>query len=163
MTKATTKAAALLLPLTVALGGCSALDDLLEVDAPSQVVASDLEDPAAAELMVNSTANEVRCAYAYFAAAAALTGNEWRDVSNNTVLNIWDSRTHDTSGYGAQYASADCGSTQPAIYQPQSRARWMADFTLGLLDSWDVAGRAGQGRAPGPGRDVRGLLLSHDG
>ena len=140
MKKANTeKLFALLLPLTLALGACSALDELLEVDAPSQVVASDLENPAAAELMVNSVANEVRCAYGYFAAASALTGNEWRDVSNNTVLNIWDSRTHDTSGYGSQYASADCGSTQPAIYQPQSRARWMADFVLGLLEGWDAA------------------------
>ena len=121
------------------LGACSALDKLLEVDAPSQVVASDLENPASANLLVASVENELRCAYAYFAAASALTGNEWRDVSNNTVLNIWDQRTHDTSGYGSQYASADCGSAQPAIYQPQSRARWMADFTLDLLDGWDVA------------------------
>ena len=139
MTKLSTKVQAFVLSLTAVLAGCGALDDLLEVDAPSQVVASDLENPAAAGLLVSSVANEVRCAYAYFAAAGALTGNEWRDVSNNTVLNIWDSRTHDTSGYGAQYASADCGSTQPAIYRPQSRARWMADFTLDLLEGWDVA------------------------
>ena len=139
MTNTSTKFHALTLSLAVTLAGCGALDDLLEVDAPSQVIASDLENPAAAGLMVNSVANEVRCAYAYFAAAGAITGNEWRDVSNNTVLNIWDSRTHDTSGYGAQYASADCGSSQPAIYKPQSRARWIADFTLGLLDDWTVA------------------------
>ncbi len=139
MTKTSTKVFALVLPLTLVLGACTALDELLEVDAPSQVIADDLQNPAAAQLMVNSVANEVRCAYAYFAAAGALTGNEWRDVSNNTVLNIWDSRTHDTSGYGAQYASADCGSTQPAIYQPQARARWIADFTLDLLAGWDAA------------------------
>ena len=137
MTK-TSKLLTLGLSLTV-LGGCSALDDLLAVDAPSQVVASDLENPASAGLVVASAANEVRCAYAYFAAGSALTGNEWGDISNNTVLNIWDQRTHDTSGYGSQYASADCGSTQPAIYQPQSRARWISDFALGLLDEWDVS------------------------
>ena len=106
MTKTSTKVFALVLPLTLVLGACTALDELLEVDAPSQVIADDLQNPAAAQLMVNSVANEVRCAYAYFAAASALTGNEWRDVSNNTVLNIWDSRTHDTSGYGAQIGRA---------------------------------------------------------
>jgi hypothetical protein len=132
------KVLTLVLSLT-ALAACNALDELLEVDAPSQVVASDLENPAAAGLMVASVENEFRCAFSYFGAASALTGNEWRDVSNNTVLNIWDQRVHDTSGYGSQYASADCGSTQPAIYQPLSRSRWMADFTLGLLDGWDVA------------------------
>ena len=128
---------ALAVGLTVFLVGCDALDDLLSVDAPSRVVASDLEDPAAADLLVASVANEFRCTLTYYATASALTGNEWRDASNNSVLNIWDQRVHDTSGYGAQYASADCGSNQPAIYQPMSRTRWLADRTLELLAGWD--------------------------
>jgi len=122
-----------------AMAGCNALDDLLSVDAPSQVIASDLESPAAAGLLVASVANEFRCTLTYYATASALTGNEWRDASNNSVLNIWDQRVHDTSGYGSQYASTDCGSGQPALYQPMSRTRWMADLTLGLLDGWDVS------------------------
>jgi hypothetical protein len=129
----------LVLGLTAFMGACSALDDLLSVDAPSQVVATDLESPAAAGLLVASVANEFRCTLTYYAAGSALTGNEWRDASNNSVLNIWDQRVHDTSGYGSQYASADCGSGQPAIYQPLSRTRWLADLTLGLLDGWTVA------------------------
>ena len=129
----------LVLSLTVSLGACSALDDLLTVETPSRVVASDLEDPAAAELLAASVANEFRCALTYYATASALTGNEWRDASNNSVLNIWDQRVHDTSGYGSRYASADCGSNEPAIYQPLSRTRWLADQTLGLLAEWDVA------------------------
>ncbi|MGI9626161.1 MAG: RagB/SusD family nutrient uptake outer membrane protein, partial [Longimicrobiales bacterium] len=118
---------------------CDALSDLLSVDAPSTVAADDLENPAAAPLLVASVANEFRCAATYYATASALTGNEWRDASNNSVLNIWDQRVHDTSGYGSQYASADCGSNQPAVYQPLSRTRWLADTTLGLLAGWDVA------------------------
>lgn len=119
-----------------ALSGCGTLDDLLSVDAPSRVIASDLEDPASAGLLVSSVANEFRCTLTYYAAASALTGNEWRDASNNSVLNIWDQRVHDTSGYGSQYASADCGSGQPALYRPMSRTRWLADYTLGLLSEW---------------------------
>lgn len=119
-----------------ALNGCDALDDLLSVDAPSRVIASDLENPSSAGLLVASVANEFRCTLIYYAAASALTGNEWRDASNNSVLNIWDQRVHDTSGYGSQYASADCGSSQPALYQPMSRTRWLADYTLGLLSEW---------------------------
>ena len=128
----------LVLGLTLFTGGCGALDDLLSVDAPSQVIATDLENPAAATLLVASVANEFRCTLTYFATASALTGNEWRDASNNSVMNIWDQRVHDTSGYGSQYASADCGSNQPAIYQPLSRTRWLADLSLTLLDGWDV-------------------------
>ena len=130
---------ALVLSSTVLLCACSALDDLLTVEAPSRVVADDLENPAAAGLLAASVANEFRCTLTYYATASALTGNEWRDASNNSVLNIWDQRVHDTSGYGSQYASADCGSGQPAIYQPLSRTRWLADQTLGLLDGWDVS------------------------
>ena len=119
-----------------ALGACDALDELLSVDAPSRVSASDLENPATAGLLVASVANEFRCTLTYYAAASALTGNEWRDASNNSVLNIWDQRVHDTSGYGSQYASADCGSGQPALYRPMSRTRWLADYTLSLLAEW---------------------------
>lgn len=128
--------AGLLVLAVAAVGGCGALDELLSVDAPSRVSASDLENPATAGLLVASVANEFRCTLTYYAAASALTGNEWRDASNNSVLNIWDQRVHDTSGYGSQYASADCGSGQPALYRPMSRTRWLADYTLGLLSEW---------------------------
>jgi len=122
-----------------AVGGCDALSGLLDVEAPSRVVADDLENPAAAGLLVASVANEFRCMLTHYATASALTGNEWRDASNNSVLNIWDQRVHDTSGYGAQYATTDCGGNQPAVYQPLSRTRWLADQTLDLLAGWDVA------------------------
>ena len=139
MTMRTTAVPVLAVAMILSMGACDALDDLLSVEAPSRVVAGDLENPAAAPLLAASVANEFRCTLTYFATASALTGNEWRDASNNSVLNIWDQRVHDTSGYGSQYASADCGSNQPAIYQPLSRTRWMADFTLDLLDGFDVS------------------------
>lgn len=145
MKKQPTKTIVLALVLTAFSGACNALDELLSVDAPSRVVAADLANPTAAGLLVASVANEFRCTLVYYAAASALTGNEWRDASNNSVLNIWDQRVHDTSGYGSQYASADCGSSQPALYQPMSRTRWLADYTLGLLAEWsdaDVPGKA---------------------
>ena len=126
----------LLVLAAATISGCGALDELLSVDAPSRVSANDLENPATAGLLVASVANEFRCTLTYYAAASALTGNEWRDASNNSVLNIWDQRVHDTSGYGSQYASADCGSGQPALYRPMSRTRWLADYTLGLLSEW---------------------------
>lgn len=130
------KRSTIALVAAISFGGCDALDELLSVDAPSQVIAADLEHPATAGLLVASVANEFRCTLTYYAAASALTGNEWRDASNNSVLNIWDQRVHDTSGYGSQYASADCGSGQPALYRPMSRTRWLADYTLGLLAGW---------------------------
>ncbi len=144
MTKQMIKASALVLVPIALLTSCDALDELLSVEEPSRVVASDLEDPNSAQLLVASVANEFRCAHTYHASASAITGNEWRDASNNTVMNIWDARVHDTSGYGSQYASADCGSGQPALFRPLSRTRWFAEYVLGLLNEWtdaDVPGR----------------------
>lgn len=144
MIKQLIKASVLAITPVLLLASCDALDELLSVPAPSQVVASDLEDPGSAQLLVASVANEFRCAHTYHATASAITGNEWRDASNNTVMNIWDARVHDTSGYGSQYASADCGSGQPALYRPLSRTRWLAEYVLGLLNEWtdaDVPGR----------------------
>ena len=144
MIKQMIKASTIVLTPIVLLASCDALDELLSVPAPSQVVASDLEDPKSAQLLVASVGNEFRCTHTYHAAASAITGNEWRDASNNTVMNIWDARVHDTSGYGSQYASADCGSGQPALFRPLSRTRWFAEYVLGLLNEWtdaDVPGR----------------------
>lgn len=138
---------ALALGTTLFLAGCGALDDLLSVEAPSRVVASDLEDPAAADLLVASVANEFRCTWTHYAAASAMTGNELGEATNTTVLTIWDTRIHDTSGYGAQYASADCGSGQPALYLPLSRTRWLGDQVLQNLNAWndsEVTDRAGK-------------------
>ncbi len=145
MIRKTIEGSVLVLAPIAAFASCGALEDLLSVEEPSRVVASDLENPASAQLLTASVANEFRCTHTYHAAASAITGNEWRDASNNTIMNIWDARVHDTSGYGAQYASADCGSGQPAIYRPLSRTRWLADYVLGLLEEWtdeEVPGRS---------------------
>ena len=127
---------AMALGATLFLAGCGALDDLLSVEAPSRVVASDLENPNSADLLVASVANEFRCTWTHYAAASAMTGNELGEATNTTVLTIWDTRIHDTSGYGSQYASADCGSGQPALYLPLSRTRWLGDQVLESLGSW---------------------------
>lgn len=130
---------ALALGTTLFLAGCGALDDLLSVEAPSRVVANDLEDPSAADLLVASVANEFRCMWTHYVAGSALVGNEMGEATATTILTIWDSRIHDTSGYGAQYASADCGSGQPALYLPMSRTRWLGDQVIVSLEGWDDA------------------------
>lgn len=136
---------ALALGSTLLLAGCDFLDDILAVEAPSQVVATDLADPAAASLLVASVANEFRCALTHYNVGSALVGMEYDDAAANSVLEIWDTRNHDTSGYGSQYASTNCGSGNPALYLPLSQTRWLADDVLIRLGDWtdaEVAGRA---------------------
>jgi hypothetical protein len=129
---------ALALSSALVLGGCGVLEDILTVEAPSQVVATDMAEPAAASLLVASVANEFRCALTHYNLASAVTGMEFDDAAANSVLEIWDTRNHDTSGYGAQYASANCGSGNPALYLPLSQTRWLADDVLTKLGEWDA-------------------------
>ena len=159
MTKQIIKASVFAITPILLLASCDALDELLSVEAPSQVVASDLEDPKSAQLLAASVANEFRCTHTYHAAASAITGNEWRDASNNTVMNIWDARVHDTSGYGSQYASADCGSGQPALYR--AALQDALDGRLCARAAWRVDGRRGprQVRTDRRSGDVRRLHL----
>jgi hypothetical protein len=70
-------AAGLMLLLPLGLASCDALDSLISVEAPSQVAAQDLDNPANADLMVNSAVNDFRCALVHFIAAGAYVGNEW--------------------------------------------------------------------------------------
>lgn len=139
MTRFERRIPAFALGATLFLAGCGALDGLLSVEAPSQVVASDLDNPNAADLLVASVANEFRCMWTHYVGASAVTGNELGEATATTVLTIWDTRIHDTSGYGSQYASADCGSGQPALYLPLSRTRWLGDQVLTSLGGWTDA------------------------
>ena len=124
---------------TVLLGACGTLDDILSVEAPSSVIADDLDDPAAAGLLVASVANEFRCTFTHYVAASAVTGMEFTTANTSSSLIIWEQRIHDTSGYGSQYATSDCGSGNPALYLPLARTRWLADNVLTSLEGWTVA------------------------
>jgi hypothetical protein len=103
------------------------------------VSAGDLENPAAAGLLVRSVANEFRCTLTHYAIASAVTGMEFATAVNSANLIIWDQRVHDTSGFGSQYAQADCGAGGPALYLPLARTRWLADQVLASLSGWTPA------------------------
>jgi hypothetical protein len=128
----------LILVLGLALTSCDTLDDLISVEAPSQVAAEDLDDPANADLLVNSAVNDFRCALVHFIAAGAYVGNEWRvggDTGGGSF--VWyDGRVFTPTGWTAMYATGDCSGTSPNVYEPLSTARWMADDALRRLDEW---------------------------
>ncbi len=124
----------------VAAGGCDALDQLLEVEAPSRVIASDMDEPGAAGLLVASAGNEFRCAFSHYAAVSGLVGWELRSSSNGGTQVFYDGRTWTTGGYGSgSYAGADCAGGGLGLYLPLSRARWFGDEVLRKLDAWGEA------------------------
>jgi starch-binding outer membrane protein, SusD/RagB family len=127
--------------VVVALTGCDTLDDLISVEAPSRVAAQDLDDPANADLLVNSAVNDFRCALVHFIAAGAYVGNEWGvggDTGGGSY--VWyDARVFTPGGWTSMYATGDCSGTAPNVYQPLSTARWMADDAIRRLDEWGDA------------------------
>ena len=127
--------------LVLALNSCDALDNLISVEAPSQVAAEDLDNPANADLMVNSAINEFRCALVHFIGAGAYVGNEWGVGHNQGGGSyVWyDARTFEPQGWTAMYATGDCSGDVPNVYEPLSTARWMADDALRRLDEWGDA------------------------
>ncbi|MDP2481343.1 MAG: RagB/SusD family nutrient uptake outer membrane protein [Candidatus Palauibacterales bacterium] len=129
------------------LAACGPLDSLTNVEAPSQVQASDVQDPASADLLVNSAVNDFQCALAGYIVATGYVGTELEAASNTggSSYVFYDQRAWTPEGYGAgTYATGDCASTSPAIYEPLSTARWMADNALNHLNDWTDAQVSGR-------------------
>lgn len=123
--------------LSLALGGCDALDLLLEVETPSRIVADDLDDPIRASLLVESVRNEFRCAYGHYVNVSGTIGFEWRPMTDGgDTRTFLATRQFTPSGFGAgSYVTGECGSGT-AHYMTLSRARWFADDMLRRLDEW---------------------------
>src|SRR2546430_3283815 len=66
---------------TLLLGAVLACDSLLNVQSPSRVPASVLDDPANAELAVNGAQADFECALASYAALGGMLAGELEDVT----------------------------------------------------------------------------------
>ncbi|MEO8450577.1 MAG: hypothetical protein ABI647_12330 [Gemmatimonadota bacterium] len=116
----------------------TACDSLVDVAAPSRVIADGLATPANAALLVNGTGADFECALAHYAVAGGLTGNELEIATGLIVMKEYDKRDFKT--FGSSYAEATCADQgNVGVYKPLSIARFQADNTLGLLDGWTDA------------------------
>lgn len=122
---------ALLLSLPTA-----ACEGLLEVEAPSQVLAEDLESPANAGLLVAGVVADFECAFSHYILVGGLLGTELRDSQQTAAQWDYDRRT--ITPDGGWYATSSCEDRMGA-YTPLSTARWAADNALTALDAWTDA------------------------
>ena len=120
-------------------GACYDAGKILDQDAPSRVTASDLENPAYAQLLVNSAIGDFECAFTQYIVATGLVGDELIDAQLSQVGWDYDRRTIFPSS--GPYGLFACGtSTQvPGLYTPLSVARYDADKILRLLQGWTDA------------------------
>lgn len=125
--------AAVLLPLIVALVGC---DSFLEVEAPSQVIAEDLENPANAPLVVASSIADFECALGFYILSSGLLGDQLIDTQ--LAAATWDYDRRGFANARGAYADNTCNSTGNifGVYRPVSTARWAADNALRNLQNW---------------------------
>jgi starch-binding outer membrane protein, SusD/RagB family len=120
-----------------------ACDGLLEVEAPSQVLAQDLENPANARLLVDGIVADFECALSHYILVGGLLGTELRDSQQTAAQWDYDRRT--LTPQGGWYATSTCQDRMGA-YTPLSTARWGADNALERLDGWTDAEVADRGR-----------------
>jgi starch-binding outer membrane protein, SusD/RagB family len=123
------------------LAGC---ESLLEVQAPSRVIASTLEKPATAKLLVDGARAAFGCVYQAYITGTALLTDEMEDTQLAAAAWPWDRR--DWSGsLGQAYAESSCDAGQIfGVYTPLQVARFAADDAANKVSGFtdaEVPGR----------------------
>lgn len=116
--------------------------DLLEVESPTRVPESLLDNPANARLAVAGAVADFECAFDDYLVAGGLIGDELVDVQGFSPM--WDYDRRAFTDRGGVFATDDCDSQFPGVYQTLSTARFQADRaleTLPTLSTQDVVGR----------------------
>lgn len=117
------------------LGACNVLDEALDIEAPSQVPASALDDPQFANLLVGGVIADFECALGAFIVTGGLLGDELYDAT--FTANRWPVPSRQVQPNDTRYATFGCAAL--GVYTPISTARWAADNALEKLQAWTDA------------------------
>ncbi len=137
------------LALVTCLSGCGDfLDNLIDVDAPSQLITDEYLIPGNAATILAGAIGDFECAFGRYVAAGAMLSDELVKSGNAEAWTPYDRRDNSTSGgLPGTYADATCDAaaqSAPAVYRSLSTARWHADTLRILLTTWsdgEVANR----------------------
>lgn len=122
--------------LTLGLAGC---DNLLEQTAPSRVLASGLNTPANAKLLVDGARAAFGCAYQAHIMGGGLLTDELEDTQLGAAQWDYDRRTW-TGQLGSVYAESGCDATQSfGMYRPVQTARYQSEFALETVKTFTDA------------------------
>jgi hypothetical protein len=115
----------------------SACGDLLKSTAPDRILATTLDQPGTATLLVNSAVADFGCALQQYVTVTGQFTDELQNGNLSTQENI-DLDKRLVSGGRTLYARQECGSIN-GIYTPVSVARFVADDVLRKLETYTDA------------------------
>jgi len=113
------------------LGACDT--DFLEVSDPSRLAADLVQTPEQVTSLMNGLEADFICAIGAYLVVTADLSDEFEDTNaggDNWSLDRRRPRSEDTWG------DNDCTATLPSAFVPVSRARWVADNAMDLLEGW---------------------------
>lgn len=123
------------LAIALMASGCEVFENALEVEAPSQVPAAELDRPEHAQLLVNGAIGDFECAFGSYVVNSALLGGELDDAT--FTADRWPLASRSLTGGDRRYSVFGCDAL--GVYTPVSTARWSADNILGKLNGWSDA------------------------
>lgn len=126
---------ALVLAIALQLPACDALDNALDVEAPSRIPAAGLEDPSRANLLLNGAIADFDCAFGAYVVVSGLVGEELIDATQ--TAGRWPYDRREVLPTDATYQSSSCIAI--GIYTPLATARFSADNILAKLEGWTDA------------------------
>ena len=121
--------AAIALLAALSLGAC---DSLLDVEAPSRIPASQLQDPSSAALLLNGAVGDFECAFGSYVVISGLIGEELIDATQ--TADRWPYDRREVQANDRRYGEFGC--TALGVYTPLSTARWQAENILTRLQGW---------------------------
>lgn len=116
----------------ITISACE-VGSLLEVSDPNRILAENAEDPASAGTLAAGVAADFECAFGAYVVSMGALSDELEDrafVGDRWFMDRRDVTSRDI------YATAGCTDGLPGVYTPVSTARWLADNTFQLLQSW---------------------------
>ncbi len=123
-----------------ASAACNTIDNVLQVEAPGQVVADSLVGPSNATLLVQSAVTDFECALSAYVLASGLFGDEFADATPNAPNWPVDRRDVGVQDLVISTNTCDRG-TNPrfAIYSSLHAARFLGDDIASQLEGWTDA------------------------
>lgn len=124
-----------MLAIAMIVAGCEVFENALDVEAPSQVPAAELDRPEHAQLLVNGAIGDFECALGSYVVNSGLLGGELDDAT--FTADRWPLASRSLTGGDRRYSVFGCEAL--GVYTPLSTARWSADNILEKLNAWTDA------------------------